>query len=567
MRLESATVLRGTLWAEGVNAVTGDIDLDAIRESVRRDRPFGTSGRTIETAKPLNLEYRLRPRGRPRRNEPGGNGENTQITQAPLIFRDVFSFSTFCTESLLVMTLLIALGAESAIHHSSDYRLSHQGKVTETSQGTKQLSVNSRDWNAHIAFTGIATDGEGYSTMDWLGEEGVSPDPASSPAVFAGNVARRGTEELKRVAKYDRRLTILLIFATIGRCRLFLVSNFEERGMNPLTSPMDKLRYSEIGLSRPVVQACGASGSLQRSEKKHLLRLFINNLDSKALRIRIAEANRRAAMRPGYGNIISQGCSVTSVFADGHYHSENYGEVQGIPRRVMPGFDMSAYLINTLLPAIEKRNPLVRSAPVCGRPNLLPRTETRESREIQISTPTTVLEGIGQADDSRFPRLEFAGLTTAVNLRKNVWVAATLNTVTFEIDPTKGYEGAAYALERQLFANVPMVDGARPINWHYVFDMHVAGGTAVISIRQSSLAMRPTNFSAGLDAVGPGEELLMVASSCEPEPNAVTDTAGNTYIREWVSSAGAGLILTAQPGSTRVTAEIKARFLLRDCAT
>ena len=77
VRLEPGTVPRGTLWAEGVNAVTGDIDLEAIRESVRRDRPFGTSGWTIETAKALNLEYSLRPRGRPRRDEPGANSGNT----------------------------------------------------------------------------------------------------------------------------------------------------------------------------------------------------------------------------------------------------------------------------------------------------------------------------------------------------------------------------------------------------------------------------------------------------------------------------------------------------------
>jgi putative transposase len=34
VRLEPGTVPRGTLWAEGVNAATGDIDLEAIRESV-----------------------------------------------------------------------------------------------------------------------------------------------------------------------------------------------------------------------------------------------------------------------------------------------------------------------------------------------------------------------------------------------------------------------------------------------------------------------------------------------------------------------------------------------------
>jgi hypothetical protein len=77
MRLEPSTVPRGTLWVEGVNAVTGDIDLEANRESVRRDRPFGMPGWTIETPKALNLEFGLRPRRRPRRDEPGANGENT----------------------------------------------------------------------------------------------------------------------------------------------------------------------------------------------------------------------------------------------------------------------------------------------------------------------------------------------------------------------------------------------------------------------------------------------------------------------------------------------------------
>ncbi len=51
---------------EGVNAASADIDLEVVRESVRRDRPFGSSGWTHETARALGLEYSLRPRGRPR---------------------------------------------------------------------------------------------------------------------------------------------------------------------------------------------------------------------------------------------------------------------------------------------------------------------------------------------------------------------------------------------------------------------------------------------------------------------------------------------------------------------
>jgi putative transposase len=73
LRLEPGTVPRGTLWVEGVNAVTADIDLEIARESVRRDRPFGTSEWTLKTAKALNLEYSIRPRGRPRGNEPATN--------------------------------------------------------------------------------------------------------------------------------------------------------------------------------------------------------------------------------------------------------------------------------------------------------------------------------------------------------------------------------------------------------------------------------------------------------------------------------------------------------------
>ena len=77
VRLEPGTVPRGMLWVEGVNAVTADVELGNIRDSVRRDRPFGTSGWTLETAKVLNLEYSLRSRGRPRGVKPAALDKTT----------------------------------------------------------------------------------------------------------------------------------------------------------------------------------------------------------------------------------------------------------------------------------------------------------------------------------------------------------------------------------------------------------------------------------------------------------------------------------------------------------
>jgi putative transposase len=79
-RLEQGTLPLRALWLEGVNAATADIGLEDIRESVRRDRPFGSSGWTLETAKALGLEYSLRPRGRPK-GEPEGRGESASVSR------------------------------------------------------------------------------------------------------------------------------------------------------------------------------------------------------------------------------------------------------------------------------------------------------------------------------------------------------------------------------------------------------------------------------------------------------------------------------------------------------
>jgi hypothetical protein len=464
----------------------------------------------------------------------------------------------------LAMTLLITIGGESAIHQSSDYRISDQGKVKETAQGTKQLSVISRGWIAQIAFTGIATDGQDYTTRDWLRDEGISLDPETGPAAFVETVARRGTEELNRVTNYDRRLTVIVAFTMVGRCRLFLLSNFEERGKNPLSTPVEALRSCEIGLSRPTLLVNGASGALQKSEKKALERMYRNNAEPKALRARLAEANRRAALRPGYGNIISQGCSVTSIFADGHCDSENYGQVPGTPSEVFPGFDMTAYLDRTLLPAIEKQLPFAPSPPALGQRTTSAPAETPETREIQVSTPTTDLLGIGQPPGSEFPRLEIGGLNSTLKLRKNVWVTAVLNTVTLEIDTSLEHSSASFALEFQRLANLPTVDGTQPRNWDYIFDLHVGGATAVLTIRKNAVALRRTNCTIGLDALGLAEELVMVAPSCELAPMVVTDSGGNTYVQELAAPAGGSLILTVTPDSPRASAEITARFLLRD---
>ena len=57
-------------WRRLVNQPQNDKELKAIRECIRRGRPWGDESWQQRTAKRLGLESTLRPRGRPRRDAP-----------------------------------------------------------------------------------------------------------------------------------------------------------------------------------------------------------------------------------------------------------------------------------------------------------------------------------------------------------------------------------------------------------------------------------------------------------------------------------------------------------------
>ena len=59
-------VARPNDWLERVNRPLTNAELCDVRRSIRKDRPFGTSSWTRETAKILGLEHTLRSPGRPR---------------------------------------------------------------------------------------------------------------------------------------------------------------------------------------------------------------------------------------------------------------------------------------------------------------------------------------------------------------------------------------------------------------------------------------------------------------------------------------------------------------------
>jgi putative transposase len=56
-------------WTQDVNRAEGQAELEALRKCVKRGQPFGDDAWVTRTAKQLDLESSLRPRGRPRKHE------------------------------------------------------------------------------------------------------------------------------------------------------------------------------------------------------------------------------------------------------------------------------------------------------------------------------------------------------------------------------------------------------------------------------------------------------------------------------------------------------------------
>jgi len=65
--LDPGPVPRGRNWLRAVNEPQTEAELNAMRLSVNRDRPFGAESWQKRIAKRLGLEHSMRPRGRPRK--------------------------------------------------------------------------------------------------------------------------------------------------------------------------------------------------------------------------------------------------------------------------------------------------------------------------------------------------------------------------------------------------------------------------------------------------------------------------------------------------------------------
>jgi putative transposase len=88
--LDPGPVPRPSHWLRHVNEPQTEAEVERLRECLRRRRPYGDDRRTVATARRMDLEASLRPRGRPRKTPApqtifDGHDSSNQSTLCPFV--------------------------------------------------------------------------------------------------------------------------------------------------------------------------------------------------------------------------------------------------------------------------------------------------------------------------------------------------------------------------------------------------------------------------------------------------------------------------------------------------
>jgi hypothetical protein len=399
------------------------------------------------------------------------------------------------------MTLLITLASTSAIHQSSDYRLSYKGVPLETRNGVKQVHFSAVNWTGFVTFSGISSDDQGYNTISWLTELSSSLDPALSVEAFVSAVAARGTVRLNR-ATGDRRLTLLVAAVANSRCQLYELTNWERQDVRDRCGGLGALSHRQINISVPTVLVHGARRALPAGAREALLRQYRATADIGRVRAALEACNRLAHSRNRQE--ISPQCWVHSLFKDGGTAGFNSGRAPGSPTFLWLGTDASQIRLPSEIQ--QSARTLIQMVGVRGAGVPTPPPEGPE-RVAAIISPSAEW----REPNSALPRITMLPSNTQLTLRKNQTVTFPLCTAELEIDPARKYSTPMDLPAYTRIACLPSVDGASPRDWQYICDFKIIDGSLEVTLRQLSVALRSKNLAARLPLLADDEELVLVA--------------------------------------------------------
>jgi hypothetical protein len=468
------------------------------------------------------------------------------------------------------MTLLINLLGPRGIHQSSDYRLTDLGtrRPVEDEFGSKQLEYFASTWSAQISFTGFAQIGQ-RKTRDWI-LECFRRQPQLVDAMTAlSGLASRAAVELRAVPRKDWFLTIVATVRERSRAdRLFVVSCTDRPGKPPPNQLLDHFEVSEISMATPRVLIFGSTHTVTKEDRKLLKQLSRGTVDQAEIRRALARINARSAGRSN--GQVSNGCLVTSNTPDGGSASENFGRTPGITidkagsaealemileaqRGKRPVFVQSKGLtwqgaVNEL--TLETGNfskgstvlvkfaadtaPLFLTDDVGNTFRSVPRPFGAKALDqdaewsqfearLKDSAPAGPARSIAFSSTSdayafngpsgaKVGVMEVMGSSGDAIVMKHRVTRITLGIVAAHAFPTFEHPAQTMRTHWDIRSQLT-IDGARPHEWSYTFDMllDAAGGT--LSIRQNSAGLRSSSFSS-LSCIDDTEELVVVSLIC-----------------------------------------------------
>jgi len=227
------------------------------------------------------------------------------------------------------MTLLLSLVGSSAIHLSSDFRLTDIStrKPIEDVLGSKQLRFSFQSFTAYVSFTGIAQVGP-LRTADWISQTmfGLSQSITVEDAIR--ELANAATAHFRNLPKQLRQLTIVIaVVLTQQPAKLFVITCNENPHGPALLEPLEQFAIYEFGTDKPRVLLYGYTRAVSSVDRKVLKRLNRND-NREEVRAGLARVNARSAKNSN--EMISSGCLVTSVLPGGHVELQNFGGTPGV---------------------------------------------------------------------------------------------------------------------------------------------------------------------------------------------------------------------------------------------
>jgi len=439
------------------------------------------------------------------------------------------------------MTLIITLAAPWAIHQSSDYRLTF-GNGPRDDAASKHLSFICDGLMAQVCFTGVAQVRLGSPmTIDWISEIITQAQGMNFSDIdeIASRIATRGSQSVSGLPVSSRMLTVVIAVMERGKePRLVMASNCE-RFDSPRTSSKTNLEVTSIKVTEPRLFTFGWDIAVPDNDRNDLIKLLRSDSENGVIQEAIADVNKRVAENPASQGYISKECMVSSLRPNLRSHSMNFGLTPGNPHILLGGTDFSQ-IVKTLLPP-GKLIAIRQTAGVSATANELrpdPPPEG-EPRTFNFVTPTSSRTGIVSKFGGKLDKLIIEGMTGSVKLRKNEWVSATINIVTWEAgEPARISNDSSPWPPWLTLPNRPSIDGVQPASWDYSFDVALGPETNTLHIRKMSTALIST-LEKPLAVLEPTEWFEMVA----PKD---------------------GLTLIANVGEKSITGTIEALFHIRD---